>query len=146
MPGKLAGILFGLMPLVSFASDNQAALLACRFPEPPVIPDGATAEFENMDAAGLSVRNWVKAMQGSLDCLDALTTSADIAGEDRAKAVALYNNGVDQINTVAAAFNHQLEVFRDPDHEERNNRRLRKEDSDSLSAEQASFLDYMDQH
>ncbi|HSG91849.1 MAG TPA: hypothetical protein VLA56_21720 [Pseudomonadales bacterium] len=95
------------------AGDDE--LLRCRFPEPPVVPEGRGADEDDMARAGDGVRAFLAAMQGSLDCLDAYEASRGTAltAAERAALVVLHNNGVDQMHAVADAYNAQLTRMRE---------------------------------
>lgn len=98
------------------ASDDR--LLACRFAEPPVIPSGAEADADEMAATERRVRKFVGAMQDSLDCLNALAEAEGTSDTERARLVALHDNGVDQMRAIADAFNRELKAFRWRDDQE----------------------------
>ena len=89
----------------------------CRFPEPPSIPDGATASESEMGQAGADVRDFVADIQSSLECLTDTEQSMgeEISEEQQAQLVAIYNNGVDQMNAVAAKYNEQVRAYKGED-------------------------------
>lgn len=104
--------------LAMLAGMAQAAELEidhCSFPEPPTVPDGATASEEEMGLAGARVREFVAGVQTSLECLSAAEQSLgeEITPEQQAQLVTVYNNGVDQMNAIAEKYNEQVKVFRE---------------------------------
>lgn len=86
----------------------------CKFPEPPTVPDGDAASEAEMGEAGAAVREFVSAVQTSLECLRAAEASLgdEITDEQQAQIVAVYNNGVDQMNAVAESYNEQVRLFK----------------------------------
>jgi len=90
-------------------------LMACRFIDPPQIPSGARAKASAMSDASKEVRSYVEHMKSSLQCLDTVAGQADTSPEEKARIVALYNNGVDQMQVIAAAFNRELKAFQSAD-------------------------------
>lgn len=104
--------------LVMLTWTAQAAELEiehCRFPDPPSVPDGATATEAEMGQAGAEVREFVAGIQSSLDCLSAVEQSLgeEITPEQQAQLVTVYNNGVDQMNALADRYNEQVKIFRE---------------------------------
>lgn len=110
------------------AADDQ--LLACRFANPPVIPSGATSDSNAMATTATSVRQFVAEMQRSLDCLDGLKTTTDM---DEAQLQLLHDNGVDQMHSIADAFNRELAIFR-------------ARESNTVNSYELQQLENMDQH
>jgi hypothetical protein len=99
------------------AGMSQAAELEvsqCRFPEAPQIPDGVSATEADMAQAGSDVREFVSAIQSSLQCLSTAEESMgeEISEDQQAQLVAIYNNGVDQMNTIAENYNEQVRAFK----------------------------------
>jgi hypothetical protein len=87
----------------------------CQFPEPPTVPDGATASEAQMGQAGVNVRDFVADVQSSLQCLAAAEQRLgdEITEEQQATLIAIYNDGVDQMNTVAERYNEQVRVYKE---------------------------------
>lgn len=87
----------------------------CRFPEAPVVPEGADASESEMGQAGAQVREYVAAIQSSLECLTAAETAMgdEITEEQQAQLVTVYNMGVDQMNAVAQRYNEQVREFKE---------------------------------
>ncbi len=86
----------------------------CKYPEPPKVPDGATASEAAMGQAGAQVRDYVAGVQSSLQCLSEVEKSMgdDITDDQEATIVAVYNNGVDQMNAIAQEYNKQVRAFK----------------------------------
>jgi hypothetical protein len=96
----------------------QAAELAidhCKFPEPPTVPEGAEATEAEMGQAGADVRDFVANIQSSLECLTEAEQALgeEITEEQQAQLVTIYNNGVDQMNSVAQNYNAQVRAFKE---------------------------------
>ena len=86
----------------------------CAFPEPPVIPDGATAPESALARAGAEVRGYKEAVEASLACIDEVQTAlGEEATREQTSALnVLYNNGVEQLTMIAESFNQQVRVFK----------------------------------
>lgn len=86
----------------------------CRFPEPPTIPSGAEATEAEMGEAGAAVREFVAEVQSSLACLSEAeqVVGEEITEEQQAELVTIYNNGVDQMNSIAESYNEQVRAFK----------------------------------
>ena len=86
----------------------------CNFPEVPDMVDGTAASEEKMASAAAAVREFVTAMQSSLQCIDTVEAGlgAGITAEQKAALNVLYNNGVDQMNAIAEAYNTQVRAFK----------------------------------
>lgn len=79
-----------------------------ELPAAPAVPDGATADRKTMTAAAEAYKAWGTAATAALDC-----RKKEIE-ELRAREAALtgeYNQGVDQLNTVANAMTTEAEKF-----------------------------------
>lgn len=87
----------------------------CRFPDAPQIPAGVSATEADMAQAGSDVREFVSAIQSSLECLSTAEESMgeEITEDQQAQLVAIYNNGVDQMNAVAENYNEQVRAFKE---------------------------------
>ncbi len=109
----IAGLLQVLPGLAAADTpSSQEQLLACRFATPPTVPSGVNAA---MRRAEKHVRRFIREMQRSLDCLNTVATMEAGTPAERARIVALHDNGVDQMHAIAAAFNRQLEIYRSRD-------------------------------
>lgn len=87
----------------------------CNFPEPPTVPEGAQATEAQMGQAGADVREFVANIQSSLACLTEAEQALgeEITEEQQAQLVAIYNNGVDQMNSVAQNYNAQVRAYKE---------------------------------
>jgi hypothetical protein len=103
----------GLSMLVGLAGAAELEIDHCQFPEAPTVPDGETATEEEMSQAGVNVREYVGAVQSSLECLAAAEQSIkdEITEDQQAELVGLYNTGVDQMNAVADEYNEQVREY-----------------------------------
>ena len=72
----------------------------CKFPEVPEMVDGTVASAEMPFAR--------------TQCIDTVETGlgAGITAEQKAALNVLYNNGVDQMNAIAEAYNTQVRAFK----------------------------------
>lgn len=86
----------------------------CAFAEPPVVPDGKTAAQSDLAAAGAAIRVYQADMQASFACIEEVIESLgeDMTPEQDSALTAFYNNGVEQLEMIAASFNEQLRLFR----------------------------------
>ncbi|MEQ8858089.1 MAG: hypothetical protein RIC56_05535 [Pseudomonadales bacterium] len=114
-----AGLAVGVLAVGVLAGGGVRAaeleIAHCRFPEAPVVPDGADASESEMGQAGAEVREYVSGVQSSLECLSAAETAMgdEITEEQQAQVVAIYNQGVDQMNAVAQRYNEQVRAFKE---------------------------------
>jgi hypothetical protein len=110
----VAAVTAGTMSLAGFGHGAELEIEQCSFPEPPVVPDGATATEAEMGQAGAAVREFVSGIQSSLECLGEAEKSMgeEITEEQQAQLVTVYNNGVDQMNAVANNYNEQVKTFK----------------------------------
>lgn len=87
---------------------------ACPRPEAPALPDGATAEEATMAAAGRDVRGFVDAANGFLACLqeheEGYGDELDAGME--AVIVAVYNQTVEQMESLADAYNDEVRAWK----------------------------------
>lgn len=104
----------GTMTLAGFGHGAELEIEQCSFPEPPVVPDGATATEAEMGQAGAEVREFVAGIQSSLECLSEAEKSLgeEITQEQQAQLVTVYNSGVDQMNAVANNYNEQVKAYK----------------------------------
>ena len=91
-----------------------AGALACETPTMVEVPDGATATTEQMVQAREQVTEYVAAMEEYLACVnDEIEVAGDDAPEEfKALMIQRHNAAVSEMETVAAAFNDQLQAFR----------------------------------
>jgi hypothetical protein len=103
----------GLLSLNAFAAcENPSMILT--------LPDGATASLDEMVAAQTAVKTYMTDMETYLACLneDIEATGDDAASEFKTLMVTRYNTAVVELETVAAAFNQQLQAYRSANPEE----------------------------
>lgn len=86
----------------------------CEFPDSPEMVDGASISQEQMVAMGTAVRGYVDAMQSALGCIDAVEAKLGeaITPEQKGSLNALYNDGVEQMQALAEAYNEQARAFK----------------------------------
>jgi hypothetical protein len=103
----------GLLMLAGVAGAAELNISHCEFPQPPVVPNGETATEEEMGQAGVDVREYVGAVQSSLECLAMAERAVqdELTDEQQAQLVGLYNSGVDQMNEVADEYNEQVREY-----------------------------------
>ena len=98
-----------------------SASIACDYPAKVDIPDGTTATREEMLEGQRSVKQYVTEMEAYLECIVAEEKTArsamdDLAPEDEQQREDLlnkkYNAAVDEMETVAANFNTEVQTFR----------------------------------
>jgi hypothetical protein len=88
---------------------SPADLMACAFPEPPRVADGCAAPDRDFDRSRRAVLRFVSGIEESLACIEAHEAGLEAPDrQTRARIDALYNNGVDQMQLIAEAFNQQL--------------------------------------
>ncbi|MGQ0384752.1 MAG: hypothetical protein ACT4UP_08755 [Gammaproteobacteria bacterium] len=101
-----------------------AAQAACIYPRAPQrIPDGKTATYEEMLAVHKQVTQFNDDINAYNACLDLEMTALERSGlydenrleELRAMHVKKNNAAVDEVQTVADAFNEQLAIFKTRD-------------------------------
>jgi hypothetical protein len=91
------------------------AFAACENPSMVLeLPDGASASLDEMVAAQAAVKTYMGEMETYLACLngDIEATGDDAASEFKTLMVTRYNTAVVELETVAAAFNQQLQAYR----------------------------------
>lgn len=110
-----ATVSLGLWLAAAAAAAAELEVGHCRFPDPPAVPEGAQATESEMGQAGVAVREFVSAVQSSLQCLSETERAMgeDITDEQQAQFIAIYNNGVDQMNSVAENYNAQVRAFKE---------------------------------
>lgn len=105
---------FSVLLLAGIAQAAEMDISHCKFPDAPEVPNGAEATETELGEAGVAVREFVSEIQSSLECLTAVETSMgeEITEEQQAELVAIYNNGVDQMQAVAENYNAQVRAFK----------------------------------
>ncbi len=91
------------------------AFAQCDNPAVVDIPDGATATLDLMLEAQSAVRTYITEMETYLACLNEEIDAQDdeTPEEIRSLTVQRYNNGVSEMETVAAAFNDQRVAYQE---------------------------------
>jgi hypothetical protein len=86
----------------------------CRAPNPPDVPDGATASDDQMISAHTAVQDYVSAGNAYIVCLTKLRDSADpnTPVQQIAEWTKQHNATVDQMKDVADRFNAQLRIWK----------------------------------
>ena len=113
LPGTASALLAEEVD-VAESADLNLNIEDCAYPDPPVIPDGATVTEDELRRAAGSVRDYQTAMEASLTCLDEAQADLgeDITEEQLSALNTLYNNGIEQLTTIADSFNQQLRIFK----------------------------------
>ena len=92
-----------------------SAFAACENPTMmQSLPDGESASLDEMVSAQAVVKTYMSDMETYLACLneDIEATGDDAAAEFKTLMVTRYNTAVVELETVAAAFNEQLQAYR----------------------------------
>lgn len=98
--------------------------LACDYPKRVLIPNGATAEKEDMLNGQRNVKTYVAAMEVYLECIVedeklALAGMDDLAPEIEQQRSDLlnkkYNAAVDEMERLAAQFNAEVQAYKAKD-------------------------------
>lgn len=92
----------------------SGAYAACENPTMVSVPDGRTASMEQLLAAQSGVKAYMAAMEEYLACLN---NELEAAGEDapaefKSLMVTRHNTAVSEMETVAAAFNTQVQAYK----------------------------------
>ena len=85
----------------------------CEYPEEVAVPDGSVASKEEMLTGKAGVQTYMAAMQEYLDCIETETNAAgeEPTDEEKKILVSRHNAAVDEMETLAAAFNKQLRAY-----------------------------------
>ena len=104
--GCLAAVA-GLISFNAFANCDNPSMLQS-------LPDGASASLDEMIAAQTAVKGYMAEMETYLACLndDIDSSGEDAAEEFKTLMVTRYNTAVVELETVAAAFNKQLQAYK----------------------------------
>lgn len=99
---------------VAAAACGAAGASACDNPTMVTLPDGQTATMEQLLDAQGKVKAYMAAMEEYLACLN---DELEAAGEDapaefKSSMVTRHNTAVTEMETVAAAFNTQVQAYR----------------------------------
>jgi hypothetical protein len=99
-------------------------VFACEYPEQVTIPNGNTATEQEMLEGQNGVKQYVADMEAYLDCIVAEEKAAraaieDLEPEEEQQREDLltkkYNAAVEEMETVAARFNTQVQAFKNRD-------------------------------
>jgi hypothetical protein len=90
------------------------ASAACEYPEEVTIPEGATADKDDMLEGQKGVKQYMADMQGYIDCLDqeSQVNVDDQSEEEKVLHVKRHNAAVEAMETVAARFNEQVRAYK----------------------------------
>lgn len=99
-------------PAAADATSSCAALAA-----PPTFPDGATAQFDDMEQGNLAYRSWAQSNRTILECRLAEVEAAQARYQALRQT---YNAGAEQLRTVTTAWEADVAEFN-----ERNQNRRR---------------------
>lgn len=117
----------GLFVIAAIAAVSAGPVYAdCSYPPPPdKIPDGNTATLDEMVSAQKAVKEYDKAVNAYLACIqlersDAVAKAGDKPTEEQKKALAdiervevqKHNAAVDQDQQVADRFNEQVKIYK----------------------------------
>lgn len=109
------------MKIVTACSIAMASLLAlpalaCDNPPLVIVPDGESATMEELVAVQSEVQAYMAAMEEYIGCIDA--ELEDAGGEDsqelfQSLMVRRHNQGVEEMELIAEAFNEQVRAYRE---------------------------------
>ena len=92
--------------------------LGCDYPARVGVPDGSTASEAEMIEGQKAVKSYMAAMEEYLECIDKESGAAEKAAEDedaakeqRAMLISKHNAAVDEMESVAEAFNQEIGAF-----------------------------------
>lgn len=92
-----------------------SAALACDQPQPPALPDGASADRDAMVSAHGEVKSFVNSGNAYLECLQqeeaAEVANESITEDSRKVRLAKYNATVEAMQKIGADFNVELKKF-----------------------------------
>lgn len=105
---------------IALASLAVLPAVACEQPSMVSVPQGDDASLDELLAAQENVKNYMAAMEEYLACVN---DEIEAAGEDapaqfQALMARRNNTAVDEMETVAAAFNEQVQAYREANPEE----------------------------
>ena len=92
----------------------SSASVACEYPQKVEVPDGTTASEEQMITGQRAVKTYMAAMEEYLACLDKETDLEDEETSDEQKAILVskHNAAVDEMESIAQAFNEQVRAYK----------------------------------
>lgn len=87
---------------------------ACENPTMVSIPDGATATMEELLAVQGQVKTYMAEMEVYLACINEEIEAGgeDASAEFKSLMVTRHNSAVTEMETIAAAFNEQVQAYR----------------------------------
>lgn len=90
------------------------AASACENPTMVAVPDGKTATMEQLLAAQAEVKTYMAAMEEYLACVNGELEAKgeDAPAEFKTLMVARHNAAVSEMETIAAAFNQQVQAYK----------------------------------
>jgi hypothetical protein len=93
---------------------SPSAFAACEQPSMVAVADGATATMEELLTVQRSVKSYMAEMEVYLACLneELETAGEDAPAEFKSLMVNRHNSAVTEMETVAAAFNEQVQAHR----------------------------------
>jgi len=91
-----------------------SAFAACDNPTMVSVPDGATSTMDQLLEAQADVKAYMAAMEVYLACVneELETAGEDAPAEFKALMVTRHNSAVTEMETIAAAFNEQVQAYR----------------------------------
>jgi hypothetical protein len=100
--------------VAAFSLFTLPAQAACENPTMVAVPDGGNATMEELLAVQEQVKTYMGAMETYLACLnEELEAGGDDApAEFKSLMVTRHNSAVTEMETIAAAFNQQVQAFK----------------------------------
>ena len=104
----------GVENIIAAPSAELAQLAAdCLIDAPPALPDGATANLEEMLDSQALVRSFLAQSEDSIDCLDERSNDRELTSDQRSLLIRAHNDTVDVMEEIAGTFNDQIAIFRE---------------------------------
>jgi len=93
---------------------SSLALAECDRPTAPALPDGETADLQTMVDGQKAVKSYVAEAEAYLDCINAETAAAGEGAnpDEQLARIEKHNAVVDEMETVAAAFNEEIREYK----------------------------------
>jgi len=108
-------------------TDAGAANTSCAaVAPPPTLPDGATATYEQMEAANTAYSAWFESNRAALECR---RVEVEAVEARRQALLTAYNGGVDQLNATKTSWEAEVEEFnaRAPQQQRRDPRSIHRQ-------------------
>lgn len=104
----------------ALASLTVLPAVACEQPSMVAVPQGDTAELDELLSAQEEIQNYMEAMEEYLACVNEEIEAAgdDAPAQFQALMARRNNTAVDEMETVAAAFNEQVRAYREANPED----------------------------